>query len=381
MPIPYAEREEYIELIIGRPPSIRNSMSEPRVIHLHSACELRKAADAWDDLWQRSEVTFPTMRAELLAQWIEHFATGSRFHTIAIEQENRLVAALPLLRRKLGGLISAGVLPCNEWSSSGEFLLDQSADADRVMDVFFHAMAQCDWPLLWLDEAILEAPRWRIFAQGIDKRRIKKVIRPRWQVGRLRIDGDWAACQARWSRKHRQHISWLARQLEKEGKVELVLHSRLAPDQAALYMRQALEIENLGWKGQTGGSVLSRPGMSAFFIRQAEQLAAWGQLELAFLQCGGQTIAVCYGQNAKGVFHSAKIGYDPRFARYSPGQLLRYFLLKRFFSEQGRAAIDFLGPMTESHAHWRPETYTVARLAVALRPIGRAALWAYEHWR
>jgi hypothetical protein len=362
-------------------PGIRNSMSEPRVIHLHSVSELREAAGAWDDLWLRSEATFPTMRAELLAQWIEHFASGGRFHAIAIEQENRLAAALPLLRRKLGGLISAGALPCNEWSSSGEFLLDPSADADRVMDVFSHALAQCEWPLLWLDEAILEAPRWRIFEQGIDKYRFKKVIRPRWQVGRLRIDGDWEACQARWSRKHRQHLSWLARQLEKEGKVELILHSRLAPDQATLYMRQALEIENLGWKGQTGGSVLSRPGMSEFFIRQAEQLAAWGQLELVFLQCGGRPIAVCYGQNAKGVFHSAKIGYDPEFARYSPGQLLRYFLLKRFYGEPGRAAIDFLGPMTEAHAHWRPETYTVARLAVALQPMGRVAVWAYKHWR
>ena len=111
--------------------------------------------------------------------------------------------------------------------------------------------------------------------------------------------------------------------------------------------------------------MISVPGMSEFFIRQAQQLAAWGQLELAFLECDGRPIAFCYGQNAKGVFHSAKIGYDPQFARYSPGQLLRYFLLERFYTEPGRVAIDFLGPMTESHAHWRPETYTVARFAVA----------------
>ncbi len=118
--------------------------------------------------------------------------------------------------------------------------------------------------------------------------------------------------------------------------------------------------------------------MSDFFIRQAEQLAAWGHLELAFLHCGARPIAFIYGQNAKGVFHSAKIGYDPQFARFSPGQLLRYLLLERFYSEPGRAAIDFLGPMTDSHAHWRPETYTVARFALALRPLGRMALGAYE---
>ena len=110
--------------------------SKPQVIHLRSLEELRAAASDWDDLWRRSEVTFPTMRAELLAQWIEHFAAGAEFHAIAVQQEGRWVAALPIVRRKIGRLINAGVLPCNEWSSSGECLLDFSADVNRVMPVF-----------------------------------------------------------------------------------------------------------------------------------------------------------------------------------------------------------------------------------------------------
>jgi CelD/BcsL family acetyltransferase involved in cellulose biosynthesis len=349
-----------------------------KLIHLRSLEELRAAASAWDDLWQRSEVTFPTMRAELLAQWIEHFAADAQFHAIAVQQDGRWVAALPIVRRKIGHIIPAGVLPCNEWSSSGECLLDLSADVNQAMQLLLDALIECNLPLLWLDEAILETARWQIFMQAVAAKRLTSVVRPRWQVGRVRIDGDWQACQARWSRKHRQHMAWSARQLALRGDVRLILHSRLSPDEAAKWMRQAFDIENLGWKGRSGGSVLCVPGMGEFFIRQARQLAAWGQLELAFLECGGRPIAFCYGQSAKGVFHSAKIGYDPQYARLSPGQLLRYFLLKRFYAEPGRVAIDFLGPMTDSHAHWRPKTYTVARFAVALNALGRLALWAYN---
>jgi CelD/BcsL family acetyltransferase involved in cellulose biosynthesis len=352
--------------------------SKPRVIHLRSLEELRAAASDWDDLWQRSEVTFPTMRAELLAQWIEHFAADAEFHAIAVQQDGRWVAAMPIVRRRIGHVIKAGVLPCNEWSSSGECLLDFSADVKQVLHLLLDALRQCNLPLLWLNEAILGTARWQVFMRAVADSRLKNVVRPRWQVGRLHIDGDWKACQARWSRKHRQHMAWSARQLAREGKVRLILLSQFAPDETVRWMQRALEIENLGWKGRSGGSVISTPGISEFFIRQALQLAAWGQLELAFLQCGGRPIALCYGQNAKGVFHSAKVGYDPRFARYSPGQLLRYFLLERFYAEPGRAAIDFLGPMTEAHAHWRPDTYTVARFAVALNPLGRMALWAYN---
>jgi hypothetical protein len=64
-------------------------------------------------------------------------------------------------------------------------------------------------------------------------------------------------------------MAWSMRQLAREDSVRLVLLSQLSPDETALWMRQAFEIENLGWKGQSGGSVASVPGMSEFFIRQA----------------------------------------------------------------------------------------------------------------
>jgi CelD/BcsL family acetyltransferase involved in cellulose biosynthesis len=363
-------------------PQTNRSVGAPRAIYLRSLEELRAAASSWDDLWLRGEATLPTLRAELLARWIEHFAPRARFHAVVIEQGGRWAAALPLVQRTIGRLIRAGALPCNEWSSSGDLLLDSSAaETDQTLELLIAALAECNWPLLWLEEAMLQSPRWQAFAQVLAKRDLRFVIRPRWQVGLIRIQGDWQTCQAGWSRKHRQNMARLARQLARQGEVGLTLHSRFAPGEAAVLLQRAWQIENLGWKGRVGSSVMSVPGMRDFFLRQAEQLAAWGQLELVFLHCGRRPIAFCYGQNAKGVFHSAKIGYDPEFSPFSPGQLLRYFLLEQFYAEPGRKAVDFLGPMTESHARWRPETYTVSRLGAALHPLGGAALWAYEHLR
>jgi CelD/BcsL family acetyltransferase involved in cellulose biosynthesis len=172
------------------------------------------------------------------------------------------------------------------------------------------------------------------------------------------------------------------RQLSHFGELRLRLISTFAPGEATPWMRRGLELEDLGWKGSAGSSVLKTPGMEAFFSRQAEMLAAEGQLELAFLESAGRPIAFIYGQTAKGVFHSAKIGYDPAYAEYSPGQLLRYFLLERFFNERNRIALDFLGPLTESHASWQPQSYTVARLVASLGGrIGDAAISAYRRWK
>ncbi len=318
----------------------------------------------------------------------------------AVEENGCFMAALPLLRRKIARVFRGGSFPCNEWSSSGDLLLEDGtefgchaprtlgqdgnsagAGESRPLELLSSALADSPISLLWLDEILPESNRWKAFLDEFERRRLKTVIRPRWQVGRVEIGGDWRAYQSSWSRKHRQNMARCLRQISQFGELRLRLLADFAPGEAARWMRRGLEIENLGWKGEAGTSVLKTPGMESFFVRQAELLARAKQLELAFLESAGRPIAFAYGQTAKNVFHSAKIGYDPAYAEYSPGQLLRYFLLERFHHERGRKALDFLGPLTDSHAAWRPEPYAVARLAAAGHSLGKMAIAAYEHWR
>jgi CelD/BcsL family acetyltransferase involved in cellulose biosynthesis len=322
------------------------------------------------------------MRAELVAQWIEHFAPRAKFFGLAVEENGRFLAALPLVRKKVARVFRAAAFPCNEWSSSGDLLLDAEINASKTLDLLISALAKLPASLLWLDEILPEANRWRAFCDGFSRRPAKMHLQTRYRVGRVEVAGDWQAYQASWSRKHRQKMAHCLRQLSHFGKLELRLLSNFSQGEAAEAMRQGLEIENLGWKGEAGSSVLKTPGMESFFLRQAELLAREGQLELAFLESAGRPIAFAYGQTAKGVFHSAKIGYDPAYAEFSPGQMLRYFLLERFHHEPGRKALDFLGPLTESHAAWRPREYCVARLAASLgNPLGTLAIAAYRRWR
>lgn len=383
-------------------------MTELRSVHFESLDALRANAAAWDDLWLRSDVTLPSLRAELLAQWVEQFMPTHRFHAIAIEADGRLMAALPLVERRVGRTISAGTLPSNEWSAGGDLLLDPTVrqafepvpknvgwdkpakshqetvprptqiSAPPVLDALAGAIRKLPWPLLWLDEATLDAPRWQQFAIALQQSHATVAQHPRWRVGRVPIVGDWSAYKSRWSRKHRQKMAWAARRLAQQGEVRLALHSHLTPDQVPTQLRRAFELEDHGWKGTAKTSVLQSPGMADFFLRQAEQAAQWGQLELAFLECGQQTVAFAYGLSAKSVFHSLKVSYDPQFAELSPGQLLRYYLLERFFTEPGRRSLDFQGLMTEAHAAWLPETYTIGRFAAATKPVGRLAVAAYR---
>ena len=83
----------------------------------------------------------PTMRAESLAKWLEQFAASSSFHALAVEENGRWLAALPLVSRRLAKIIPAGSLTCNPWLPCGDLLLDPLADTDGALSALLSAAA------------------------------------------------------------------------------------------------------------------------------------------------------------------------------------------------------------------------------------------------
>ena len=121
--------------------------------------------------------------------------------------------------------------------------------------------------------------------------------------------------------------------------------------------------------------------MFRFFVRHAEQLARWGQLETAALRLDGRLLAFVYGFRAKGVYFAHKISYDPDFAAFSPGQVLFNHILEQLHGDGETRALDFVGPLNQSLSRWRPTSYGVGRVVLAPRKLlGRGAMYAYAHW-
>ncbi len=383
-------------------------MRRPELLRITTIEELRYMATAWDDLWRRSAATLPSLRAELLAQWLECFTKNgtspsssatalppgvlnaprkldlsrfSQFTALVVEQGDRLVAALPLVCYRVGRLVPAGTMTANQWTVAGELLLDESdeqLDIAAVADRLVEGLADLPWPWLWLDDVAIDCSRWQAFLAAAGRAGLRTHYHERLHIGRIATDGSWSAYRATWSAKHRGQMARKMRRLEDQGPVELARIQRADGEQLDDWLHRGFEVEDLSWKGKQGTSVL-RSGMFDFFRRQAQTLAVFGQLDLAFLRCGDALAAFSYGLTAKGTYHSYKVGYDPRFAEFSPGQLLRYRLFEELFADPTVQAIDYLAP-TDAHEHWRPTRYGAGRLLVATdRFLGRSLLAAYRN--
>ncbi len=354
-------------------------MAPLRLNTLKSIAEIRACAAPWDRLWQRSDVSLPTARDELTAQWLEHFAPRTTIRVFTIEDGGELAAVLPLAAWRYRGVVHFGSLTGNVWSFNGELLVDPDADRLEVFDLLAHAMADVPWPLVWFDMVPIETPRWQGLLGALQRRGCATDVHLRYRIGLAHLDGDFARFEAVRSKNLRREMGKGMRRLEREGPVEVRIHSPWEPDEVEALLRRAFEVERQSWKEESGQTVLDIPGMFDFYLRQAQQLATWGYLRLAFLEHHGLPIAFELGWTAKGVYHSMKVGYLSRYRRCGPGHLLRRELLRALSDQAGPITVDFQGPTPDASREWSSSGYPIARLIVAPRTLGgRALLAAYK---
>ncbi|NLE38760.1 MAG: GNAT family N-acetyltransferase [Pirellulaceae bacterium] len=344
---------------------------------LESIDQLRAAAEAWDDLRRRCDVTIPTVRAELVALWLEHFAPAKPFRALIVEQADtgRFVAAIPLVERRLGRLVRCGGLTSNYWSPNGELLLDPEADQTTVLDMLADEIEQLPWPLLWFDMVPSDAPHWRAMVAVLRRRGMRVDVHHRWDVGRIVFLGDVEAYFASRSKNLRRSLQKDSRRLEQDAPIQFDLEDRFSPDAVETRLCELFAIEDRGWKGEVGGSVLQHPVAFEFYRRQARQLAEWGDLRVARLMHGEKTIAFDVGWLGGGFYHSYKVGYDPDYREFGPGHLLRERLVRALAERGDVRGIDFQGPQTEALAAWSTEEYPISRLVIAQRRAAGQALW------
>jgi CelD/BcsL family acetyltransferase involved in cellulose biosynthesis len=356
------------------------AIADLQLLHFRTTAELRAAAADWDDLWQRSTTTLPTARAALVSHWVERLAPQRPLHAIAVRENGRLVAAMPLIETRLKGVLKAARLPCNEWSWAGDLLVDPDASAE-ALNSLIDGMLSLSQPLLWFDGVPLSQPHWQRLLAALDDRGIAYARRQRFRIGLVDLAQDWAAYQAAWSGNFRRQMRKMTRRADELGGVSLSMHRPSNPAELQRLLRLGFEVEDRSWKGQQGTSVLKTPQMHEYLCEQAALLAELGNLELYLLEFDGKPIAFEYGMSAKRTYFSPKVGYDEAFSHLSPGQLLRLKMMERFFADSACDTWDFLGPMVEATERWTTSSYSIERLVVATGGISsRLALRTYRDW-
>lgn len=128
------------------------------------------------------------------------------------------------------------------------------------------------------------------------------------------------------SSSRRKTLRRKRRQLEESGVVEWQLIS--GADGAGRCVDRFLALENAGWKGAEGGSLLSSAAGEGFFRSMIAGFAREGRAFFTELSVGGQVVSSTCNLESGDEGFAFKIGWDPRFASMSVGTLNEIELMR-----------------------------------------------------
>jgi len=107
-----------------------------------------------------------------------------------------------------------------------------------------------------------------------------------------------------------------------------------------------------------------------------------GWLRLAFLRVGGRAVAFDLHIEPGGATYVLKGGFDPEWARFSPGSALTYASLRRAFADRGLQSYEFVGTDDPYKLTWTAATRDRVRLQLFPRtPVGtlERLAWTRAH--
>ncbi|MEM8837396.1 MAG: GNAT family N-acetyltransferase [Pseudomonadota bacterium] len=291
----------------------------------------------WHALSESAEIANPFFGPDCILSADEHGLQSALQLATLRSEDGTLIALAPFAPTRLLPL-TPGFLRffTHDYLPVGTPLCLQPA-ADRASLLMQHLTAIFKKPFLLtdLDKRIFEA------ISANDKLHSVLLEDDERAVIETQLSGD-AYTKATLSKQRRKSLERRFRRLseavEKSGNPALQILS--SDDSFDAAFDAFLALENAGWKGRAGTSLLSNP-VSATFARQAVSTAREkGAVEIAYLHAGERLVASLVVFKAKEKRFAWKIAYDEDLSSFSPGVQLLSRYARQVADTEGGLMLD-----------------------------------------
>jgi len=196
-----------------------------------------------------------------------------------------------------------------------------------VRDLFL-AFPHCD--AIEMQSVLMGSYCGRIIRDSRDLRQSAMVFLPEetTDLHLISLPGSFEAYLAKFKSKTRYNLRREVRRLRERGmgRLDLVRVEREADVKA--FLEVAGRLSRISWQYRASGWAIDDTPVERL---RFSQLANAGVLRSYFLRCGGEVCAYVRGFQYNDIFYYSKIGFDERFADFSPGTVLLYLLIEDLF--------------------------------------------------
>jgi CelD/BcsL family acetyltransferase involved in cellulose biosynthesis len=307
---------------------------------------------AWNRLVEEAGIDHPFLSHEWVRTWWECFGAGRELRILLVREGGQVIAIAPFMRshgRIYGFRVRQMEFTANVYTDRFDVVVARRhADSYRAIWNYL-VNGKAGWDVLLLRQLPAGSPTLKELTRLAEEDGFLTGIWRSSDSPYIEFSGEWDAYFNRLSSNHRHKVRRVFNRLGQIGPVRLETVASGEPLDAAL--RDGFRLEGAGWKSQEGTSIRCRPELERFLTRLAAAASRSGMLQLLFLTVGDTRIAFAYALRYKNKLFVLKAGYDPRYARYSPYNVLCY-LVFRDASERGLAEYEFLGDDEEWKLRW-----------------------------
>lgn len=342
---------------------------------------------AWAALEERALEPNPYLSPDFVLPTLAHLDTQERVRLLVVRRRDAAgtLVALGLFRLSTGSRRMPlphlqGFLGTH--SFLGGLLLDRD-QAEPALNAFFDGLRTHAWRWqgLVLERCWSDGPQASLLCRLLEQRKWHHQSFDRLSRAMLQLPLDAEAHLSQLSPSLRQNLRRGRRRLGEQGRVDWVVHR--GPAGHAQVVEDFLALEHMGWKGEAGTSLRADPQQERFFRDMTARFARRGRVLFTQINLDGQPVAATSNLVAGGVGFAFKVGWNPAFAKLSPGMLCE----AEFLRQAGRdcpdlglfdsgampgSYIDSLWPTRRDTHTWVIATTAAARMAMGMTQVLRA---------
>lgn len=329
----------------------------PRLEVITDPARFKDVKQPWETLYGSAIEHFPTVSHAWLAAWWEAFGADAALHIVLVWQDDRLICGAPFFysrRKRLGKIRNIVSLFTNSWVDRSTILV--SAGEEHALEIVFdHLLNDApSWECLEMDRLDPASEITRQFRTLLQERRLRVGIDPSLHSPYLALPENWEELLQALSPSFRQSVQRKCRKAQKINNLSLSIRKDASVADAIM------EISLQSWQHDNGSSMATKPHIRKFYEAIIDDAASTGTLYVGMLEVDGIPVAFDFNIACGPTLHNFKLGYRKDYADWSPGLVLKAYVIDNYIKECAAQKIksaeyDFMGTSAPYKRNWSKE--------------------------
>lgn len=300
-------------------------------------------SDSWNRLLKLSSLNTIFLTYEWFSAFIKAFNFERNLSIILVYSASELVGILPLYLDHLKyawfhGRILRSI--SNQHTQKYNFFFKIGFE-HLLPEVLKRLQKELHWDMIRADFISRKSFMYKEAGTWSPKGLIS-IATPHMESPYILLEGDWETYYKKiFSKSLRKKIERFTRKAQRSHEISI---ETLSGDQLSCSdLQDAFTIEDSGWKGRSGTSILRDRNEKAFYEQLAFAANCRKWFALKFLKFDNKRIAFEYSLRYDRCEFSLKAGYDEKLKKFSPSHILTKHSIMEAFNKDYKV-YDLLGP-------------------------------------